>query len=184
MWAPEGRSITGFLFPIPRQLKIFLRTSVFSLPLALLIPETVLCSAVRADPGDAVAGKAPEILHHAVLADGEAAPALPGKGRHGPAAVAGALPGPSPLIPVGRPAGRFFSHDLYRSPRFASLCFDPVLPAGPGIFRHMRLSAVLAHGGKIMVGSRLLPAWPRTPPETKPVPIVCQPTTSHATDEP
>ena len=38
-----------------------------------LIPETIGAAAIRADPGDAVAGHAPEIVFHAVLADAEIA---------------------------------------------------------------------------------------------------------------
>jgi hypothetical protein len=43
----------------------------------LLIPQAILTPAVRALPGDAVAGHAPEIFLHAILADGEPTPASP-----------------------------------------------------------------------------------------------------------
>jgi hypothetical protein len=40
-----------------------------------------LAPAIRAIPGDAVAGKAPEVFLHAVLADIESATAMPAKGE-------------------------------------------------------------------------------------------------------
>jgi hypothetical protein len=54
----------------------------------LLIAEAVLPAAIRALPGDAVAGHAPYILMHARLADQEAAAAAPAKGNCFGAAVA------------------------------------------------------------------------------------------------
>ena len=44
---------------------------------SLLIAKPVLGAAVRAVPGDAVAGHSPEIFIHAFLADGKPAPAGP-----------------------------------------------------------------------------------------------------------
>ena len=46
-------------------------------PEPLLIAESILSAAVGALPGDAVAGHAPQILIHAILADAEAAAAPP-----------------------------------------------------------------------------------------------------------
>jgi len=43
----------------------------------LLISESVLAPAIRALPGNPVAGHSPEILFHAVLAYGKPAPASP-----------------------------------------------------------------------------------------------------------
>jgi hypothetical protein len=61
------------------------------LKLPLLIAEAVLIAAVGTLPGNAVAGHAPQILVHAVLADTEAAAALPAEDERLPAALA--LPG-------------------------------------------------------------------------------------------
>ena len=46
----------------------------------LLVAESVLGAAVGTLPGDAVAGHAPLVFIHALLADGKAAPAAPAKG--------------------------------------------------------------------------------------------------------
>jgi len=43
----------------------------------LLIAETIVSVAVRALPGYSVARHSPQIFHHALLTDGEAATALP-----------------------------------------------------------------------------------------------------------
>jgi len=43
----------------------------------LLIPIPVLFTAIRAFPGNSVAGHAPKIIVHAFLAYGEPAPAIP-----------------------------------------------------------------------------------------------------------
>ena len=53
-----------------------------------LVAEPVLGAAVGALPGDAVAGHAPLVFIHALLADGKAAPANPAKGECLAAAVA------------------------------------------------------------------------------------------------
>ena len=45
-----------------------------------LVAESVLGAAVGTLPGDAVAGHAPLVFIHALLADGKAAPAAPAKG--------------------------------------------------------------------------------------------------------
>jgi len=65
----------------------------------LLIPKPVLRPAVRAFPGNPVAGHAPYIFIHAFLADGKPAPACPGKRGNLPAAVAG-----SAFCPAAAPA--------------------------------------------------------------------------------
>jgi len=59
--------------------------------LKLLIPESVLAAAVRALPGDAVAGHAPYVFVHAALAYHEAAATIPAKGHLAAAAVADIL---------------------------------------------------------------------------------------------
>ena len=59
----------------------------------LLVAETVLLAAVRALPGDAVAGHAPHVFVHARLTDSEAAPAGPAERGYFPAAMAGFIPG-------------------------------------------------------------------------------------------
>jgi hypothetical protein len=74
--------------------------------LFLLIAEPVDLLAVRAMPGDAVAGKMFEIQIHARLADGKPAPAGPGKRRDPAAAVAGPVACAAALPPV---AGCIFS---------------------------------------------------------------------------
>ncbi len=56
---------------------------------SLLIAKTVLPVTVGAGPGNPVAGHSPEIFHHAVLANGESAPAGPAKRSGFSAAVAG-----------------------------------------------------------------------------------------------
>ena len=53
----------------------------------LLIPESVLLSAVGALPGNAVTGHPPQIFLHAGHADTEAAPALPAEWERLPAAM-------------------------------------------------------------------------------------------------
>ena len=45
-----------------------------------LVTETVLAAAVRAFPGDVIAGHAPQVLMHARLADQKAATATPAEG--------------------------------------------------------------------------------------------------------
>jgi hypothetical protein len=54
----------------------------------LLISEPVQVAAIRALPGDAVAGQAPHIFIHAFLAHHESAPAGPAEREFLPAAVA------------------------------------------------------------------------------------------------
>jgi len=54
----------------------------------LLIAESILLSAVRALPGDGIAGHPPDIFFHAALADAETAAAMPAKGKLSAAAIA------------------------------------------------------------------------------------------------
>jgi hypothetical protein len=54
----------------------------------LLIPKPVLVPAVRALPGDGVAGHAPDVFMHAFLADIEAASTAPAEAKFLAAAVA------------------------------------------------------------------------------------------------
>lgn len=66
--------------------------------LRLLVSEPVEAAAVGALPGDPVAGHAPDVFLHAILADLESAPAGPAKGHLLIAAVADIGPGfPAPL---------------------------------------------------------------------------------------
>jgi len=53
-----------------------------------LIPESVLPAAVRALPGDAVAGHAPDVFRHAILADMKTAAAMPAEREYAGAAMA------------------------------------------------------------------------------------------------
>jgi len=64
----------------------------------LLVSETVLPPAVRTAPGNAVAGEIRDILGHAVLADGKAAPTSPAEGWRLPAAMANPVLPPSPAV--------------------------------------------------------------------------------------
>jgi len=54
-----------------------------------LIPKPILVPAVRALPGDGVAGHPPYIFIHTFLTNMEAAPALPAEAKFPAAAVAG-----------------------------------------------------------------------------------------------
>jgi len=56
-----------------------------------LVAESVLIAAVGTLPGDTVAGHAPQVLVHTILADAEAAAAPPAEHERLPAALA--LPG-------------------------------------------------------------------------------------------
>ena len=68
-----------------------------------LVAKTVLLTAVRALPCNAVAGHAPHVFVHAHLTDPEAAPAYPAKRGPLPAAMTGFILGSAPF-----PAIRFF----------------------------------------------------------------------------
>ena len=57
--------------------------------MASLVPEPILIPAVRALPGDGIAGHPPYVFIHAFLTDMEAATASPAKAKFPPAAVAG-----------------------------------------------------------------------------------------------
>lgn len=67
-------------------------------PSELLISKPVLCPAVRAIPGNAVAGHPPDIFIHTRLADGKPAPAGPGEHCRISAAMAGPVFGPTPAL--------------------------------------------------------------------------------------
>jgi hypothetical protein len=67
----------------------------------LLIAESVLVAAVGALPRDAVAGHAPQILIHAILADAETAPALPAEHEFPAAAMAKSRGLAAPSFSVG-----------------------------------------------------------------------------------
>jgi len=56
--------------------------------MASLVPEPILIPAVRALPGDGIAGHAPDVFIHTFLADVETAPALPAEAKFFAAAVA------------------------------------------------------------------------------------------------
>lgn len=75
----------------------------------LLIAEAVLLAAIRALPGDAVAGHAPQIDVHARLADMKAAAAAPAKRGDAAAAVTRLINRPTALAAagtIGRPFHR------------------------------------------------------------------------------
>ena len=67
----------------------------------LLVAETILPPAIRAVPGNAVAGHPPEVFIHAVLTDGKAAATLPVETGGLVAAMAIGLPAIFFLFPVG-----------------------------------------------------------------------------------
>jgi hypothetical protein len=67
---------------------------------ALLIAEPVELAAVRAMPGDAVAGKMLDIDVHAGLADGKPAPAGPAKRGDLATAMADSVPGAAATLPA------------------------------------------------------------------------------------
>jgi hypothetical protein len=85
---PRGSGISSTTWTIPHE--------------SLLIAESVLIAAVGALPGDAVAGHAPKILVHAILADAEAAAAPPAEHEHLPAALALLGGFAAPAFPAGR----------------------------------------------------------------------------------
>jgi hypothetical protein len=53
-----------------------------------LVAESILPATVRALPGDGIAGHAPDIFLHTVLADTESTPAVPAEGKFPAAAMA------------------------------------------------------------------------------------------------
>jgi hypothetical protein len=55
----------------------------------LLIPKPILIPAIRALPGDGIAGHPPHVFVHALLTDMKAAPAAPAKAKILSATVAG-----------------------------------------------------------------------------------------------
>jgi hypothetical protein len=65
-----------------------------------LVAKTVLLAAVRALPGNAVAGHAPHVFIHARLTDSETAPAGPAERGDFPTAVTGFIPGSQPFSAV------------------------------------------------------------------------------------
>lgn len=67
----------------------------------LLVAKTVLLAAVGALPGDTVAGHAPQVLVHAILADAEAAAAPPAEHERLPAALALLRGFAAPSFPAG-----------------------------------------------------------------------------------
>jgi len=64
-----------------------------------LIAEPILLPAVRALPGDGIAGHSPHIFSHTGLADMKAAAAPPAKAKYLPAAVAGVAGWPAAFSP-------------------------------------------------------------------------------------
>ena len=68
----------------------------------LLVPKTVLRSAIRAFPCNSVTGHSPDVIVHTVLTDSKTASALPAEGGFFSAAVTLALFGPDAFFPVCR----------------------------------------------------------------------------------
>jgi hypothetical protein len=66
----------------------------------LLVAKAILLPTIRAIPGYPVAGHPPEVFIHAILADAEAAAALPEKMRILSTTVAGGFPAGFFLFPV------------------------------------------------------------------------------------
>ena len=54
----------------------------------LLVPKSILIAAIRTLPGDAVAGQAPNVFMHALLADLKSAAAAPAENKLPAAAMA------------------------------------------------------------------------------------------------
>jgi hypothetical protein len=93
----------------------------------LLISQSVLFSAIRTLPGDAVAGHSPEILCHTVLADTKTAPAaLPAKRKFPLAAVTHHMGGSA-----------FFPESSFHLPMSPCCLTALVLRKSGGIFRQM-----------------------------------------------
>ena len=72
--------------------------------IGLLVPKPILVPAIRALPGDGIAGHPPDVFIHAFLTDMEAAPALPAKAKFPAAAVAQK----AGLSAASAPGGRFY----------------------------------------------------------------------------
>jgi hypothetical protein len=73
-----------------------------------LVAESILPSTVRALPGDGIAGHAPYIFFHTILADAESAPALPAEGKFPAAAVANIMALLTIFSSIGRSYLRVF----------------------------------------------------------------------------
>ena len=73
----------------------------------LLVAKSILSSAVRALPGDGIAGHAPEVFFHTILTDFKSAAALPAKGKFPAAAMANLHALFAVLFPVSRLEGWF-----------------------------------------------------------------------------
>jgi hypothetical protein len=73
-----------------------------------LVAKSILPSTVRALPGDRIAGHAPHIIFHTVLANTESAPALPAKGEFPAAAVANIMALFTIFSSIGRSYFRIF----------------------------------------------------------------------------
>ena len=82
----------SFLIPLPSDQNLKSKQSeIRNLKSAIgsLVPKTILIPAVRALPGDGIAGHPPYVFMHTFLTDMEAAPALPAETKLPAAAVAG-----------------------------------------------------------------------------------------------
>jgi len=87
------------------------------LKLLLLVPKPVLIPAIRALPGNGIAGHAPDIFRHTFLADGETAAAAPAETKFFTAAVA----------PIIAPAAAFAPGGGDRVAFFHGCCFITLL---------------------------------------------------------
>jgi len=74
----------------------------------LLVPKPILVPAVRALPGDGIAGHAPQVFCHTILTDSKSAAALPTKGELPAAAVAKMRIALAALLAVGGFVSGFF----------------------------------------------------------------------------
>jgi len=88
-----------------RRGSIFIRHAIRLRP--SLVAESILPSTVRALPGDGIAGHAPYIFFHTVLADTESTPALPAEGQF-PAAAMANMMALTVFPPIGRSYFRVF----------------------------------------------------------------------------
>ena len=73
-----------------------------------MIPKPILIPAIRALPGDGIAGHPPDVFIHALLADMETAAAAPAKSEFFLAAVAGKTLNNAALAPGSRFFGSVF----------------------------------------------------------------------------
>jgi hypothetical protein len=86
----------------------YIASCAMRLKLLLLVPKPVLIPAIRALPGNGIAGHAPDIFRHTFLADGETAAAAPAETKFFTAAVAPIIALAASFAPGGGDRVGFF----------------------------------------------------------------------------